>query len=78
VDFTKLAHNLLIELKERGISKATIARRLGVSRQALYRRIAENRLTTEDLTIIAAMSVTMVGGNVLIDFLEMKGGTDES
>ena len=70
-----LANNLVKEITDFGLPKRSIAKRLGISRQAFDRRLKTNSLTTDNLTVIAAMSVTLCGGSVLVDFWRDKTNT---
>lgn len=70
MDFNKLAIELIREIKSLGITDNYIAHHLGISRQAFARRRDTDNFTTSDLTTLAAMSITLVGGSVLVDFME--------
>lgn len=70
MDFNKLAIDLITEIKASGITDDYLAHYLFMSDQAFARKRDTDSFTTGDLTTLAAMSVTLVGGSVLIDFME--------
>lgn len=70
MDFSKLAQDLVKEILEFGISKAILAKRLGIARPTLYHKIKANTFTVQDLNVLGAVSVTLCGGNVLMNFIK--------
>jgi hypothetical protein len=78
MDFNQLAKDLVDEIVAFGVPRTTISKRLGISRQAFYRRLANNHFTTDDLTMLSAMSVASCGGTVLLDFMTpILGGEND-
>ena len=63
MNYNQIAQDIIAELKTLARrTDAEIAERLGISRQAYMRRRDNNKLTTEDITILSAWLVTAYGG----------------
>ena len=71
MDFNQLAKDIIQEYKRFKVTDTEIADILGTTRQTYTVKLKENRLTTEDLTILSAKIVTYFGGGeALFNFVD--------
>lgn len=71
MDFNQLAKDIIQEYKKYKVTDSELGEILGVTRQTVTQKIANNSLTTEDLTRLSAKIVTYFGGgDALFNFVE--------